>query len=106
MDTIEPLGQDSLRRAVLAAGLDVEPVWLEETGSTNTDALRAAEDGAQEWTVIATGHQTAGRGRLGRSWSDAPGSSLLVSVLLRPKLSPERASLISLLAAVAMIDAA
>lgn len=99
------LGQDSLRRAVLAAGIDVEPRWLDETGSTNTDALRMAEAGAKEWTVVATGHQTAGRGRIGRSWSDVPGSSLLVSLVLRPRLEPDRAPLVSLLAAVAMIEA-
>jgi BirA family biotin operon repressor/biotin-[acetyl-CoA-carboxylase] ligase len=103
---MEALGQDSLRRAVLGAGIEVEPVWMEETGSTNTDALRLAEEGAPEWTVVSTGHQTAGRGRIGRTWADDPGSSLLVSVLLRPTLPPDRAPLLSLLAAVAMIDAA
>jgi BirA family biotin operon repressor/biotin-[acetyl-CoA-carboxylase] ligase len=100
------LGQDSLRRAVLAAGIEAEPRWLDETGSTNTDALALAESGAPEWSVIATGHQTAGRGRMGRTWSDVPGSSLLVSVLLRPALDPERAPLLTLLAAVAMVEAA
>ncbi|MGH2711316.1 MAG: biotin--[acetyl-CoA-carboxylase] ligase [Actinomycetota bacterium] len=102
---MEALGQDSLRRAVLGAGIEVEPVWFEETGSTNSDALRLADGGAPEWTVVATGHQTAGRGRIDRSWNDAPGSSLLVSVVLRPKLPPEQAPLLSLLAAVAMIEA-
>jgi BirA family transcriptional regulator, biotin operon repressor / biotin---[acetyl-CoA-carboxylase] ligase len=104
--SVNALGQDSLRRAVLAAGIDVEPRWLDETASTNTDGLRLAEAGAPEWTVVATGHQTAGRGRLGRGWSDVPGSSLLVSVLLRPRLAPDRAPLLSLLVAVAMIEAA
>lgn len=106
MEAVSALGQDSLRRAVLAARIDVEPTWLDETGSTNTDAMRMAEAGAPEWTVVATGHQTAGRGRIGRSWGDVPGSSLLVSVVLRPRLEPDRAPLLSLLAAVAMIEAA
>jgi len=105
VESVEALGQDSLRRAVLAAGIDAEPRWLDETGSTNTDALELAEAAAPEWTVVATGHQTAGRGRLGRSWADVPGSSLLVSVLLRPRLEPARAPLLSLLAAVAMAQA-
>jgi BirA family transcriptional regulator, biotin operon repressor / biotin---[acetyl-CoA-carboxylase] ligase len=105
VESVEALGQDSLRRAVLAAGVEAEPTWLDETGSTNTDALRMASDGAPEWTVVATGHQTAGRGRIGRSWSDEPGSSLLVSVIFRPKLPPQQAPLLSLLAAVAMIEA-
>ena len=105
VEAVDALGQDSLRRAVLAAGIDVEPVWLDETASTNDDALRLARKDASEWTVVATGHQTAGRGRLGRSWSDVPGSSLLASVLLRPKLPPDRAPLLTLLAAVSMVEA-
>ena len=105
MDSVKPLGQDSLRRAVLAAGIDVEPRWLDETGSTNSDALELAEAGAAEWTVVATAHQTAGRGRIGRAWADVPGSSLLASVLLRPSLEPDRAPLLTLLAAVAMVEA-
>jgi BirA family biotin operon repressor/biotin-[acetyl-CoA-carboxylase] ligase len=42
-----------------------------------------AED-ETEGSVAATDHQTAGRGRLGRAWEDAPGTALLASVLLRP----------------------
>jgi BirA family transcriptional regulator, biotin operon repressor / biotin---[acetyl-CoA-carboxylase] ligase len=99
------LGQDSLERAVRAAGIDVRPVWFEETGSTNEEALDLAERGAPAWTVVATGHQTAGKGRLGRSWSDVPGKALMFSVVLRPTLEPDRVPLISLLAAVAMIEA-
>ena len=106
MEVVNALGQDSLRRAVLAAGIDVEPTWLPETTSTNDEALRMADAGAPEWTVVATAHQTAGRGRLGRSWSDVPGSSLLFSTILRPDLTPERAPLITLLAATAMVEAA
>lgn len=41
-------------------------------------------DDEPEGATVATDHQTAGRGRLGRIWEDAPGSSLLFSVLLRP----------------------
>ena len=99
------LGQDSLEEAVRRAGSDVPPRFLPETASTNAVALALAEEGAPEWTVVAAGHQTAGRGRLGRSWASAPGRSLLFSVVLRPPLPPDRASLVSLLAATAMVDA-
>jgi BirA family biotin operon repressor/biotin-[acetyl-CoA-carboxylase] ligase len=105
VESVKALGQDSLRRAVLAAGIEAEPRWLDETGSTNSDLLEMAQAGASEWTVVATGHQTTGRGRLGRSWDDVPGSSLLVSVLLRPRLEPDLAPLLTLLAAVAMVEA-
>jgi BirA family biotin operon repressor/biotin-[acetyl-CoA-carboxylase] ligase len=105
MGSVKVLGQDSLERAVRAAGITVPPVWFDEVGSTNDEARRLAREGAPEWTVVAAGHQTAGRGRLGRSWSDAPGKSLLLSVLLRPGLRPPDAAVLGLLAAVAMIAA-
>jgi BirA family transcriptional regulator, biotin operon repressor / biotin---[acetyl-CoA-carboxylase] ligase len=99
------LSQDSLERAAHAAGIDVPPRFLEETSSTNAVALELAAEGAPEWTVVAAGHQTAGRGRLGRSWDSAPGRSLLFSMVLRPPLPPHRAPLVSLLAAAAMAEA-
>jgi BirA family biotin operon repressor/biotin-[acetyl-CoA-carboxylase] ligase len=105
VEAVNALGQDSLRRAVAAAGIDVEPTWLDETASTNDDLRQLAADGAPEWTVVAAGHQTAGKGRMGRTWSDVPGGSLLVSVLLRPRLPADRAPLLTLVAAVAMVEA-
>jgi hypothetical protein len=57
-----------------------------------------AREGAPEWTLVAAGHQYAGRGRLGRTWQSSPGDSLLFSVVLRPPLPPDRAVLLTLLA--------
>ena len=56
---------------------------LAETGSTN-DVLVAAAATEPEFSVVVTGSQTAGRGRLGRVWVAPPGTSLSISVLLRP----------------------
>jgi len=53
------------------------------TSSTNDKARAAAEHGAPQLTVIIADHQTQGRGRGGRSWHSAPGSSLLCSVIFR-----------------------
>jgi BirA family biotin operon repressor/biotin-[acetyl-CoA-carboxylase] ligase len=58
---------------------------VEETASTNDDLLAIAATSA-EFTVIATGSQTAGRGRLGRVWIAPPGQTLAASVLLKPRL--------------------
>lgn len=80
----------------------VDITVVAETGSTNADLLAAAADGAAEGTVLVTDHQTAGRGRQARSWHDVPGSSLLVSVLIRPR--PEYAPLLPLLAGLAVVD--
>jgi len=56
---------------------------LPETTSTN-DILVAAAGTEPEFSVVVTGSQTAGRGRLGRVWTAPPGTSLAISVLLRP----------------------
>jgi BirA family biotin operon repressor/biotin-[acetyl-CoA-carboxylase] ligase len=77
-----------------------------ETGSTNRDLLEAAADGAPDRTVLVAAHQTAGRGRRDRTWSAPPGASLLVSVLLRPTLSPERLFLLTMACGLAAVEAA
>ncbi len=77
---------------------------LNETGSTNRDAMKYAEQGADEGLVIFANRQRSGRGRLGRIWHTLP-QSLACSVLLRPKLSPEKIPQLSLLTAVALHDA-
>lgn len=74
-------------RSTLAAGpgarfADVH--WAAETGSTNADLMELARQGGAEGVVLVSDHQTAGRGRAGRGWEAPPGSSLLMSVLLRP----------------------
>ena len=58
------------------------------TGSTNADLLAAAAAGAPEGRVLTAEEQTAGRGRLGRTWTSVPGGSLTFSVLLRPAAVP------------------
>lgn len=59
-----------------------------ETGSTNADLLVAIGFGAPDRLVLRTDHQTAGRGRLGRSWEAPPGANLLVSILRREFVGP------------------
>jgi BirA family biotin operon repressor/biotin-[acetyl-CoA-carboxylase] ligase len=73
--------------------------------STNRYLLDEARAGAPEGLVAVADYQTAGRGRRGRSWVAPPGGSLLVSVLLRPALAPDRTQLVSIAAGLAMADA-
>jgi len=54
-----------------------------ETGSTNTDLLASAHDGAPHHSVLMAQFQNAGKGRLDRTWVAEPGSNLLVSLLFR-----------------------
>ena len=55
-----------------------------ETGSTNADVMDLARQGEPEGVVLVADHQTAGRGRAGRTWTAPPGASLLCTILLRP----------------------
>ena len=66
----------------LLTGLTVEVV--EESASTNALVIERARSGAAEGLVVAAEHQTAGRGRLDRTWETPPRSGLTFSVLLRP----------------------
>ena len=95
----------AVRRAVRAAGIEAPVLYEEVTESTNTIALRLAEEGRPEWTLVAAGHQTEGKGRLGRTWLSSPGDALLFSFVLRPLLDAERALLITLLAGASMAEA-
>ena len=71
-----------LLSAQAAAGFE----YLEQTGSTNKDLL-ARSAGLPEFFVLATDFQTAGKGRMDRSWDASPGSSVMASILLRPQFT-------------------
>lgn len=73
--------------------------------STQSTLARLAREGAPDGTVVTARHQTGGRGRRGRAWWDAPGESLLLSVLLRPAVPASNVSQLSLVAALAVTDA-
>ncbi len=99
-------GTESLQeraRAALASSLFADVTWVAETASTNLDAMRLARRGAPEGAVVVADHQTAGRGRRGRSWNAPAGASLLFTTLLRP--TPEVAGLVTMLLSVAAVEA-
>src|SRR6185437_13747634 len=75
------------------------------TGSTNTDALARAREGAPHGSVFFTDEQTAGRGRGDHDWQSAAGKGLYVSVILRPDISVEHMPLIPLAAGLAAAQA-
>jgi BirA family biotin operon repressor/biotin-[acetyl-CoA-carboxylase] ligase len=78
---------------------------LQTTGSTNDDVRRLAAQGAPEGTVVFAESQTAGRGRLGRTWDSPDRAGLYLSVLLRPADPPERIGRYPITAAVAVCTA-
>jgi BirA family transcriptional regulator, biotin operon repressor / biotin---[acetyl-CoA-carboxylase] ligase len=106
---LEPDGE-RLVPAAIAAGITPRRLgcrilcWT-ETGSTNLEASRLAEEGAPEGTVVIADSQSGGKGRLGRQWVSPPGVNLYCSVILRPKISPLAASQLTFLSAVAVARA-
>ena len=75
--------------------------YAAETASTQ----QLLSPDAPEGSVAVAEHQTAGRGRLGRSWHAPPGSSILLSVVLRPAVPPAALPELSVVAAEAVADA-
>ena len=79
-------------------------VYHASTGSTNDDAKALAASGEPEGTVVLADEQTAGRGRAGKSrWLTPTGTSIAVSILLRPTLPPERLGTLAMLAGLAAV---
>ena len=101
-----PLDLAALRRAAVRPG----GLWrtievVESTGSTNADLLARALAGEPEGTVLATEHQQAGRGRLGRTWITPPRAALTFSLLVRPGVPPARRGWLPLLTGIAVAGA-
>ncbi len=102
---------DVLHGDDLLALLDPEAVIgrdirvFQETTSTNDVVDKLGRDGVKEGAVVFAEAQTKGRGRMGRNWMSAPGKGLWFSVLLRPKLSPQAATQITVASATALARA-
>jgi BirA family transcriptional regulator, biotin operon repressor / biotin---[acetyl-CoA-carboxylase] ligase len=102
-----PLSEADLADKLLAGSpLYTSIGVIEQTGSTNADLLAAARSGAAAGAVLVAEEQTAGRGRLDRSWQSERGASLTFSVLLRPSGVPATSrGWLPLLAGVATVSA-
>lgn len=79
--------------------------FQEETGSTNNDAKAYAEQGAEHGTTVVSDKQTAGKGRRGRVWQSPAGRNTYFSVLLKPDFAPDRASMVTLVMALGVVQA-
>ena len=79
--------------------------WYESLDSTNTQAKKLAQEGAPHGTVLIAGRQTAGRGRMGRSFSSPAGLGLYFSLILRPNCHAEELMHLTCAAGLAACDA-
>ena len=79
--------------------------FARETDSTNLWIKRLAKEGASEGTLALAEFQSAGRGRLGRSWEVPEGTSVMMIILLRPKFEPQYAPTLTLVMGMAVAKA-
>jgi len=79
--------------------------YFESLASTMDVAMKLGLDGSPEGTLVIAEAQTRGRGRLGRSWFSPKYKGIYFSLILKPKMLPSRASLLTLLCAVSLCEA-
>ena len=93
------LSKYELESRIHTQWLGKEIVYKETTDSTNADVRRMAEGGAENGLLVVADSQTNGKGRRGRQWESKKGTNLYFSVLLKPEFAPDKASMITLVAA-------
>lgn len=76
--------------------------YYEDTDSTNADAMRLGEEGAEHGTLVVANHQNKGRGRRGRVWQSPVGTTISMSFLVKPEIAPGKASMLTLVMALAV----
>ena len=82
-----------------------EVIFLKETGSTNVEAKKLAEQGLKHGTLVVADYQSGGKGRRGRSWHSPKGTSIAMSFILKPDMEAEYASMLTLVQAMAIAKA-
>jgi len=80
-------------------------VFHESLDSTNNLAKELASSGAPEGTIVLAEEQTQGRGRMGRQWFSPGYVNLLFSILLRPTIHPDQIFVLTMIMALATIEA-
>jgi BirA family transcriptional regulator, biotin operon repressor / biotin---[acetyl-CoA-carboxylase] ligase len=101
----EPFNPDIVARALTLCLFGKNIIFRDTIGSTNVFLKKLAQEGASEGMVVIADEQSAGLGRLGREWFSKKGENLLFSVLLRPQLPPRKLFLLTMIFALAGIDA-
>ncbi len=93
--------QIALEQITFNSGLIKQVVYLDQVDSTNMEAKRIAQTNQFNEALIVAREQVKGKGRMGRSWFSEKDSGIWMSLLLKPSLSPDMVSKVTLVAAAA-----
>ena len=99
------VSKEELQRGLKTKTFGRKVFVFDTIDSTNACAKTLAEAGTEEGSVVFADYQTAGRGRMGRSWSGEPGANVLFSIILRPSLPKEKAGFLTFFSAVCVARA-
>lgn len=101
-DLMNKVELESIRNTTWAGQ---EIYYYDVTDSTNIRAKELAEEGHPGGTLVVADRQEAGRGRRGRSWDSPSGTGIFMTLLLKPDMNPNHASMLTLVAAMAVARA-
>lgn len=104
-DSLEEITASALSKNLRTRWLGRKHLVFDAVGSTNEVLKELAQEGEPAGTMVISDYQGEGKGRHGRRWLAPPGSSLLFSILLRPKWAPENIQRLMMLAGVAAVEA-
>lgn len=90
MQLSPPLTRDAIASTLSTSALGHRLELFDEVASTNREAGALAQAGAEHGTVVVADSQTAGRGRLSRTWFSPPGSNLYCSIIIKKPLPADR----------------
>ena len=103
--TEDILNEDELKSCRRTRWIGEEIHFFEVADSTNIRAKQLAEEGSCHGTLVAADRQDAGRGRRGKNWTSPAGLSVYMSLILKPRIKPQSASMLTLIAGLAVARA-
>lgn len=101
----DTLSEKELKRIRRTEWIGEEICYFPVIDSTNTKAKQLAKEGYPSGTYVVAEQQDAGRGRLGRSWESPRGDGIFMTLMLKPDIQPNNASMLTLVAALAVAAA-
>ncbi|HJA66140.1 biotin--[acetyl-CoA-carboxylase] ligase [Lachnoclostridium sp. An169] len=104
VDSPDVMTEEELKSLMRTRWAGRNIVYYKETDSTNLRIKQLGDEGAPEGTLAVADSQSAGRGRRGRTWDSPAGSSIYMSVLLRPRILPDRAPMLTLVMACSVAE--
>ncbi|TCT14677.1 BirA family biotin operon repressor/biotin-[acetyl-CoA-carboxylase] ligase [Natranaerovirga pectinivora] len=103
IDSPDILSKAEIQYDLKTTVLGKEIIVYNQVDSTNKQAKKLAIDGEKHGTVILAEEQLEGKGRRGRLWKSPPNKGIWLSIILRPDLHPSKASMLTLIAGLAVV---